>query len=171
METHHTLLSVVRSFKLHLKHRMISNFECLFISTESMASKGTPKKFYKKGSESTGCISRCRLCNSISDHGHSKNLFRKNNQATLRDAEIIYGGELPQNSNLPHLICTPCKRRLNNAIQLKKTITQTQRAIQEDLVTKRCIEVSPSVQKPPRKVRSTGSSRRRNIDFGAGEGM
>ena len=134
-----------------------------------MASKGTPKKFYKKRSDSTGSISRCRLCNSICDPGHSKNLFRKNNQATLQNAEVIYGAELPQNSNLPHLICTPCERRLNNAIQLKKTITETQHAIQEDLVTKRCLEVSPSVQKPPTKVRSTGSSHRRSIDFSAGE--
>ena len=158
-----------KEFQITLKQRMRSNFECFFISTESMASKGTPKKFYKKRSESTGCTSRCRLCNSISDPGHSKNLFRKNNQATLRNAEIIYGGELPQNSNLPYLICTPCERRLDNAIQLKKTIAETQRTIQEDLVTKRCLKVSPSVQKPPTKVRSTGSSRRRSIDFSAAD--
>ena len=40
-----------------------------------MASKDTPKKYYKNLSVATD-ISRCRLCNCVTDPGHSKNLFR-----------------------------------------------------------------------------------------------
>ena len=133
IKTRYILSSNIRSIKLHCKCRVIcirSNFNSPFISIESMASEGTPKKFYKKRLESTGNISHCRLCNCIADPGHSKNLFRKGNQTTLRNTELIYGGELPQSNSLPHLICSPCERRLNNAIQLKRVITETQRVLQ-----------------------------------------
>ena len=177
IKTRYILSSNIRSIKLHCKCRALrcrvicirSNFNSPlspFISIESMASKGTPKKFYKKRLESTSSISHCRLCNCIADPGHSKNLFRKGNQTTLRNAEHIYGGELPQSNSLPHLICSPCERRLNNAIQLKRVITGTQRVLQRDVSAKRCVELSPSVPKPPAKVRSTGNSPRRSIDFG-----
>ena len=137
-------------------------------SYASMASKGTPKKHYNKPSESTANIniSRCRLCNCVADPQHSKLLFRSQNQAILRNAEIIYGDKLPQDSNLPRMICRPCERRLNNAINFKNTILATQRILHENVRAKRCVEVSPSVVKPPEKVRASGESRRRrSIDF------
>ena len=89
-----------------------------------MASKGTPKKLYKKPSGST-VISRCRLCNTVADPQYSKNLFRDSNRAILRNAETLYGGELLQSGELPHLVCRPCERRLNTALQFKRTIGET----------------------------------------------
>jgi hypothetical protein len=129
-----------------------------------MASKGTPKKLYKKPSGST-VISRCRLCNTVADPQYSKNLFRDSNRAILRNAETLYGGELLQSGDLPHLVCRPCERRLNTALQFKRTIGETQRQLREDFRAKRCVELSPSVAKPAPKVRAAGSSRRRSIDF------
>lgn len=93
IKTRYILSSNIRSIKLHCKCRVIcirSNFNSPFISIESMASKGTPKKFYKKRPESTGSISHCRLCNCIADPGHSKNLFRNGKQTTLRNAELRF---------------------------------------------------------------------------------
>ena len=125
--------------------------------------KNTPKKLYTKQKESK-VESRCRLCNRITDPGHSKNIFRVQNQAILRNAEIFYGANLPQDSNLPHLICAPCERRLKNVTEFKKVITDTQRELQENLRTKRCGEISPSISRPSAKVRAPGTSRR-SIDF------
>ena len=129
-----------------------------------MASKETPKKLYKK-QESRASISRCRLCNTVADPKHSKNLYRKQSETTLRNAEIIFGGKLRQESTLPHQICAPCERRLKNAIEFRKVIIDTQRALSENVRVKRCVELSPSVAKPSAKVRAAGTSRRRSIDF------
>ena len=124
----------------------------------------TPKKLYRK-EESKANISRCRLCYCVSDPKHSKNLFRSQNQTILRNAQIIYGGELPQGGDLPHQICAPCERRLNNAMQLRKIMTETQQKLRENVRAKRCVEISPSVL-PSAKVRTAGTSaRRRSIDF------
>ena len=130
-----------------------------------MASKDTPKKLYKKQTDSTGSISRCRLCNSVTNPKHCRNLFYAKNQTVLANAERIYGEKLPQNDSLPHLICAPCERRLTNAIKFKNIIEETQRVLQEDVRAKRCVDVSPSVTKPPAKVRLTETPRRRSIDF------
>ena len=128
-----------------------------------MASKDTPKKLYKKLSGST-VISRCRLCNSVADPNYSRNLFRDAN--ILRNAEAVYGREFPRDTNLPHLACRACVRRLNNFSQYKDIITETQRKLEtEEVRTKRCIELSPSVAKPSAKVQATGGSRRRSLDF------
>ncbi|XP_028417961.1 uncharacterized protein LOC114542661 [Dendronephthya gigantea] len=133
-----------------------------------MASTNTPKKLYEKRTKSTGGISRCRLCNSVTNTKYSKNLYRAQNRAILHDAESFYGEKLPQNDSLPHLICAPCERRLNNAVKFKKIVEETQRVLRGDVREKRCIDISPSIQKPPTKVRSTSStesSRRRSLDF------
>ena len=135
----------------------------------SMASKGTRKKLYNKPSESADNIniSRCGLCNSVANPQHCKLLFRSQNQAILRNAEIIFGNKLPQDSNLPRMICRPCERKLNNAINFKNAILATQRILHENVRAKRCVDVSSSVVKPPGKVRASGESirRRRSIDF------
>jgi hypothetical protein len=124
-----------------------------------MASKSTPKKHYVyKQGESTGTISRCRLCNCVTDPKHSKSLFLRKNQAILHNAEKIFGGELPHESNFPAHICAPCERRLNNAIQFKNVITETQKELAENVRTKRCVDISPTVVRPT-KVRAAGSSR------------
>ena len=86
------------------------------------------------------------------------------NQAILRNAEIVFGGNLPQDSYLPHLICAPFERRLKNVVEFKKVIAETQRELQENLRTKRCVEISPSVSRPSAKVRADATGRR-SIDF------
>ena len=101
----------------------------------------TPKKFYEKRAQSTGSISRCRLCNSVTDKKYSKNLYRAQNRSVLLNAERFYGGELPQNDSLPHLICAPCERRLNNAVKFKEVVQETQRVLREDVHAKRCISI------------------------------
>ncbi len=126
-----------------------------------MASKGTPKKIYKKFFGST----ICRLCKSVTEPKHSKNLFKDLNRDILRSAESIYGEDFQRDSALPHLICRPCERRVNNFIAFKNIICETQRSLREDIRTKRCIELLPSVPKPPSKVLAAGSSRCRSIDF------
>ena len=158
------------SIILHFKRRIRVKFQSTLISIESMASKNTSKKLYQKRTESTGSISRCRLCNSVTDSKYCKNLFRDQNKTVLRNTECIYGEELLHSDSLPHLICAPCERRLNNAIKFKSVIEETQRILQENVRAKRCVDVSPSVPKPPTKVRSAGTSRRRSIDFNIGTG-
>ena len=76
----------------------------------------------------------------------------------------------PYAYDLPHLVCAPCVRRLNNFIQFKSTVTETQRLLLEDTRAKRCVEISPSVAKPSAKVRATGTSRRRSINFDISSG-
>lgn len=133
-----------------------------------MASKGTPTKIYKKTTLSTPNISRCRLCNTVQDSKHCKNLFSTANEAILQRAELIYGENIPQVHGFPHLICRPCERRLNNAISFKNVITETQKLLRKDARLKRCIEFSPSVIGQPPKVLVRDASRRRSIDFGVG---
>lgn len=146
-----------------IEFQRFARITLLVVYCAPMASKDTPKKHYKKIPVSTQ-NSRCRLCKSVVDPYHSKNLFRNTNQSVLRNAETVYGGALPQVDGLPHLICRPCERRLNNAIQFKNTIRETQRSLLENLRSKRCIEVSPSIVKPPAKIQ-TVVSRRRSLDF------
>jgi hypothetical protein len=141
-----------------------------FIEFASMASKGTPKKYQSIPGLKAKVISRCRLCNSVGDPEHSKNLFRDSNRILLRNAETVYGDKLPQSSDLPHLICRPCERRLNTAIQFRRTISETQRLLRQDVRTKRCVELSPSVAKPAPKLQETESPRRRSLDFNIASG-
>ena len=57
------------------------------------------------------------------------------------------------------------RRRLNTAIQFRRTISETQRLLRQDVRTKRCVELSPSVAKPGPKVQETESPRRRSLGF------
>ena len=79
----------------------------LLIEFSSMASKGMPKKY--QNISGLKLISSCRLCNSVGDPEHSKNLFQDSNKVLLRNAETVHGAKLPQSSDLPHLICRPCE--------------------------------------------------------------
>ena len=65
---------------------------------------------------------------------------------------------------LPHLVCRPCERRVNNAIQLRNVIANTQQLLRNHLHENRCVEVSLSVNKPPAKVHAAGPCRR-SLDF------
>lgn len=78
--TEYTLMCDIWSIILHFKRRIRVKFQSKLISIESMASKDTPKKLYQRRTESTGSISRCRLCNSVADSRYCKNLFRDKNK-------------------------------------------------------------------------------------------
>ena len=125
--------------------------------------KDTPKKLYSK-EKSSGSILRCRLCNSVTVPKHSKGLFRKQNEDILRSAEIFYGANLPQETELPERVCAACERRLNNAMKFRKVIVETQHTLRESIRSKRLLELSPSI-KPSPKVRAVGALHRRSIDF------
>ena len=134
-----------------------------------MASKETPKKLYRKTSTN---LSSCRLCNGAVVSNHNKNLFKSSNSTILKNAEEIYGKALPQDNSLPHLICRPCERRVENAIKFKRIIAQTQTSLELSVRTKRCLEISPSIIRPSSKVRTSdesSSTRRRSLDFSATE--
>ena len=97
LENPHDVLTLkTLSIVLHCKCRIQVKFQKSLISIASMASADTPKKLYEKRTQSTGSISRCRLCNSVTDKKYSKNLYRAQNRAVLLDAESFYGGKLPQ---------------------------------------------------------------------------
>ena len=131
-------------------------------------SKGTPKKLYTRsvvGEKS----SSCRLCNTVVDRRHSKDLFSSANHQILNSAQIIYGQRLRQDNVLPHLICRPCERRVNNFAVFKKVVEDTQKSLESSLVSKRCLELSPSLPQPAAVVRAVGthqpSIRRRSLEF------
>ncbi|XP_068685296.1 uncharacterized protein [Montipora foliosa] len=103
-----------------------------------MSKSETPKKIY---AASSTVASSCRLCKSVVDSAHSKNLFGKPNRSLLASAEDIYGSSLQKSELLPHLLCRPCERRLNNFKTFKTLISESQRSLER---VKRCIEESPS---------------------------
>lgn len=121
----------------------------------SSSVKETPKKQYTRTKSVTTESSSCRLCKSVVDRRHSKDLFGLVNRAILANAEIIYGKTLRQDDALPHLICRPCERRVNNFITFKKLVEDTQRSLEDNVVTKRCLEISPSLPQPA-SVRARG---------------
>ena len=68
------------------------------------------------------------------------------------------------------IICRPCKRRLDRAIQFKRLIVQTQKLLKQCFRTKLFVEISPSVKSCTGcTVRASASSssgqRLRNLEF------
>lgn len=129
-----------------------------------MSNIRTPKKVYAAhGHVNT---SWCRLCKSVGDVAHSKNLSAKNYRALLTAAEELYGRSFSQSELLPRLICRPCVRRVKNFKAFKNTITETQTSFER---IKRCIEVSPSAQRALKSSKLNEPSvirSRRGINFG-----
>ena len=120
----------------------------------------TPKKVCK--SVGANVINCCRLCKSFGDVSYWKNLFGKGNRTLLATADNIQGNPLLCSESLPHLLCRPCERRLNNFIVFKSTIIQAQKSFNTGERIKRCIEVSPSAPRTLKssKARDEGSIRR-----------
>ena len=118
-----------------------------------MTSKETPKKAYRSLNLSIDSSS-CRLCRAVGDTSRRKNIFKPTNRALLKIAEQICGHPILYDANLPHLICRPCERRLNNAIEFRKVIVETEQLFHQAEFSqtrfKRCVDVSPSVSQPPR---------------------
>lgn len=128
----------------------------------TMTSKETPTKIY--GAAKTNFDpSSCRLCRAIGDSRYCKNVFKPSNFVILNSVQILHGAELVQDKSLPHLVCRACERKLKNFIAFKAIIDGSQRYfLQADAAqsrVKRCIEVSPSVSKPPLKTRTSSASR------------
>ena len=63
---------------------------------------GNLKKVYK-ASESVN-VSCYRLCKSVGDTSHWRNLYSKENRLLLVVAEELYGDALPRGESLPHLL-------------------------------------------------------------------
>ena len=146
---------------------------CLFVTLlrQMAANKDTPKKFYSKrpSTERTSC---CRLCKAVVDRRHSKDLFGSANSRILNYAQSFCGHVLRQHNALPHLICRPCERRLDNATKFKSIIEETQKSLESELRSKRCLDTSPSVTQPSKSrvcasTRSEGSRlpSRRSLQF------
>ena len=98
----------------------------------------------------------------------------------LKFAEHLYGHALRKDTRLPSLVCRPCERRLKNAMDFRTVISKTQQEFQEshtgEVRVKRCVEISPSIQKPSKaqSVRAavtvsehSSSSTRTRLDFGS----
>ena len=91
------------------------------ISLLAACRKKHKKKVYRSA-DSTIDLSSCRLCRAIGDPSHRKNSFKPSNRALLRIAEVLCGCSIVQDSSLPHLVCRPCKQRLNNCLELQKRV-------------------------------------------------
>ena len=130
-----------------------------------MATKETLKKFCKSTGRNR---SSCRLYKAVLDSNYCNNLYSSSIHSILKNAEEIYCNVLPQDENFPHLICRPCERRLGNAMQFKRIVVETQQLLVQACRTKCCVEISPSIIKPSRKVCAidgSSSGRRRGLDF------
>ena len=119
-----------------------------------MASKETPKKVYRAPVSSRQYIdtASCGLCRSVGDRSHRKDIFRPTNKALLKIAEQLCGHSIAPDPSLPRQVCRPCERRLKNSLEFQKFIVETQNAFQqsEPARVKRCIDVSPSIARPPK---------------------
>ena len=100
----------------------------------------TPKKIYT-ASKSVS-LSCCRLCKSVGDISHWRNLYSKGNSQLLATAEDLYGKALPRSDVLPHLECRPCEQRLTNFRKFKTTVSESQASF--EVKVKWCLEESPS---------------------------
>jgi hypothetical protein len=120
-----------------------------------MASKETLKKIYR-ASVSDICIdpASCRLCRSVGDLIHRKDIFNPSNRALLKITEQLYGHNIAPDPILPRKVCRPSERRLKNCLEFQKVISETQEVFQQrqsgDARVKRCVDVSPSISRPPK---------------------
>ena len=116
-----------------------------------MSSDNMRKKTY-----TSSVIKCCRLCGSVKDALHCKNLFKKATKELLALAEAVFGGTLQRHELRPHMVCRPCERRLNNFRAFKGMITKSQSHFQRNERqerVKRCIEVSPSAPQTLKSVK------------------
>ena len=128
----------------------------------SSAQKGTPRKYRRSATSN----SSCRLCSSVEDRSHSKNLFKSNNRELLTLARSLSGEQLLQHENLPELICRACERRLGNFKSFRVKIQESQKKFAQS--SKRLVPLSPSVnpalkvaRREPNSLSDTASVRTR----------
>jgi hypothetical protein len=140
-----------------------------------MASKETPKKIYRT-SVSPNCIdpASCRLCRTVGDTSHRKDIFKPSNRELLKIAEHLHSHNIAPDPSLPSQVCRPCECRLKNCLEFHKVILATQEGFKRqlgDTQVKRCIDVLPSISRPPKSTRSTKPPARTSLisAFGACE--
>ena len=150
-------LAIAKHIKLHIQTcALVLRSQSSF--TGRMASMETPKKVYRSSSSSIDS-SACRLCRAVGDTRHRKNIFKPSNRVLLETAEQICGHSIVYEANLPHLVCRPCERRLNNTRDFQKVILETEQSFHKGQARfKRCVDVSPSVCQPPRSRLSTSAA-------------
>ncbi len=97
-----------------------------------MAAKDTSKKLYFKSASTEVYSLSCRLCKAVVDRDHCRDLFGPKNRLILKNAEAFY--------------------------KFKNVIAETQKSLQQETRSKRCLDRSPSVAQPSSRVRMPGSS-------------
>ena len=75
-------------------HQNKPSFTCCICSSATMSSDNTPKKTY-----TSSFIKCCRLCGSVKDALHCKNLFKKATKELLALAEAVCLEELYSTMN------------------------------------------------------------------------
>lgn len=94
----------------------------------------------------------CRLCQTVGDPSHRKDILKPSNRALLKIAEQLYGHNIAPDPSLPRRVCRPCERRLKNSLEFQKVISETQEVFKQrqpgNTRVKRCIDVSPSISRP-----------------------
>ena len=56
-------------------------------------------------------------------------------------ADTVFGDKLPNEDNLPHLLCPPCERKLDNFSKFKNMVCDNQTSMMKK---KRCLNISLS---------------------------
>jgi hypothetical protein len=111
---------ILKVLNYSFEHGIKLKFRKSIHSIESMALQGLRRQrnsTKKNRRPIFRVIATYRLFNSVANPKHSKNLYRRQSETILRNAEIIFVGELRQESGFSHQICAPCERRLKYAIQ------------------------------------------------------
>lgn len=130
-------------------------------SFTGMTSKETPKKAYRASNSSIDSSS-CQLCRAVGDTSRRENIFKPSNRALLKIAEQIFRHPIVYEANLPHLICRPCECRLNNTVDFRKVIVETEQSFRQSESSqtqfKCCVDVSPSIYQPPRSCQASTSA-------------
>jgi hypothetical protein len=122
----------------------------------------------RQESPTTGSSS-CRLCGSVIDQKHSKNLFKDSNREPLNLAWNLSGEDIATHENLPELLCRPCERRLGNFREFRLKVKECQKQFYR--FSKRCVEVSLSLIPPAKATRKESVSVRTKLNFTPVEGV
>ena len=128
-------------------------------SSVATCGDNTPKKSYALS---------VKLLQIVRFSQRRQTLFKKATEELLALAKAVFGGTLQRHELMPHLVCRPYERPLNNFRAFKTMITESQSHFQrsERQERVRCIEVSPSA---PRTLKSAkAGTARRGLSFASG---
>ena len=105
-----------------------------------MATKVTPTKSYIR---KFGDV--CRLCSSESGRLQLK-IFSKSGEKKHMAEKIFKatGLRIENNTHFPQAICRKCERTVESIVSFQEKIVESQRVCENDSITKRVIDMSPS---------------------------